>query len=432
MVERLSVTTRDNHPLVRMERLGAWLEVGVPQVGTIAQEGHTVTAAGKGARLRVIPLKRTYATDGRVILPQHHDGGVDIELTLDSAPKGGTVSLPITYSPNLRFYYQRALTAEEVAAGAYCPDNVVGSYAVYLEGQPVYSDAARAEKYRAGKVFHIYRPRIIDAAGNWTWGTLNIANGLLTVTIDEKWLAEAQYPIHTGTANFGYETSGASSQSTVDRITGSLFTGAAGTLVSVSGYLSVADKYTRSLKHAIYESDGDLVDYTESVALSSLAASWCTLNVVGGASITAQGYVLVSWRDSGFGGAMLYYDDGDGTEQGHYQTATYSTWPDPATWTHEDRKYSIYCTYEEASTAITGASALTALPATLAASAVERLSGTGALTAPQATLVSTAKERLLATGALTALPPTLAATGTAYSLKLTAEQVGGSIVLSWT
>ena len=63
--------------------------------------------------------------------------------------------------------------------------------------------------YKAGKVGHIYRPKIIDSAGNWTWGILNIKNGILSVEILQKFLDDAVYPIrHAAGLTFGYTSNG--------------------------------------------------------------------------------------------------------------------------------------------------------------------------------------------------------------------------------
>ncbi len=48
---------------------------------------------------------------------------------------------------------------------------------------------------------------------------------------------------------------------------------------------------------------------------------------------------------SGSANWRLKYDDGDPNDQGHYDNEIYNGWPDPATFTDEDREYSIYATY---------------------------------------------------------------------------------------
>ena len=58
-----------------------------------------------------------------------------------------------------------------------------------------------------GKLCHIHRPKIIDARGRSVWGDLGITDNYLTITIPERWLSEAQYPVIVdpivGTATIG-------------------------------------------------------------------------------------------------------------------------------------------------------------------------------------------------------------------------------------
>jgi hypothetical protein len=56
-------------------------------------------------------------------------------------------------------------------------------------------------------------------------------------------------------------------------------------------------------------------------------------------------YVLVVWSASGSGSANLYYHSGS-INEGHRQSQTYGSWSNPASFTHENREYSIYCTYQ--------------------------------------------------------------------------------------
>ena len=46
-----------------------------------------------------------------------------------------------------------------------------------------------------GKLCHIHRPEIIDARGRRCWGELSVVGNRLCITIPEKWLGEAKYPV---------------------------------------------------------------------------------------------------------------------------------------------------------------------------------------------------------------------------------------------
>jgi hypothetical protein len=75
---------------------------------------------------------------------------------------------------------------------AFGPEILRGSYAVYRKEQII-----GTQKYRTGtgKLCHIHRPEIIDAAGRKIWGILHIEKGIMTISIPEHWLSEAKYPV---------------------------------------------------------------------------------------------------------------------------------------------------------------------------------------------------------------------------------------------
>ena len=64
---------------------------------------------------------------------------------------------------------------------------LAGSYAVYKK------EILLGEG--TGKLCHIHRPEIIDARGRRCWGELSITGNRLNITIPEKWLGEAKYPV---------------------------------------------------------------------------------------------------------------------------------------------------------------------------------------------------------------------------------------------
>jgi hypothetical protein len=64
---------------------------------------------------------------------------------------------------------------------------LAGSYAVYKKETLIGEGT--------GKLCHIHRPKIIDSRGRWVWGDLSVAGDILFITIPEKWLADARYPV---------------------------------------------------------------------------------------------------------------------------------------------------------------------------------------------------------------------------------------------
>lgn len=114
------------------------------------------------------------------------DNGYEFEVVLSEPPKSNVIEFTLNDAKELVFYYQPELTKEEVAEGHVRPDDVVGSYAVYHASRSNVHKGGDAEKYKVGKAFHIYRPKIYDADKKWTWGVLNIQGETLTVTIPQK------------------------------------------------------------------------------------------------------------------------------------------------------------------------------------------------------------------------------------------------------
>lgn len=133
----------------------------------------------------------------------HPEGGMEYELILKKKPPRNYFTIPFT-SVNLRAKYQPPLTEElnpsdfdvltETEAWKdgkrviYRPPEVVGSYAVYHKTK-------RDNQYKTGKLFHIYRPKLIDKLGNEAWGTINIANSEFTVSAPQQFLDNATYPV---------------------------------------------------------------------------------------------------------------------------------------------------------------------------------------------------------------------------------------------
>jgi hypothetical protein len=147
--------------------------------------------------------------------------GIEMNIILNSIPPINTFSYPLTLK-NVNFYYQPPFDSKDYPTNWIVnsthvyddkgilienrPINVVGSYAVY----GIYKD----NDFGTGKITHIYRPLIWDSEGKHTWGDLNYSNNTLTVTVDQKWLESAKYPVTVDPA-FGNTNAGASSFSVV-------------------------------------------------------------------------------------------------------------------------------------------------------------------------------------------------------------------------
>src|SRR5690606_27948256 len=58
------------------------------------------------------------------------DGGLEIDIVLDEKPDSNVFAFSLQ-TKELDFFYQPALTPDEIAQGMRQPEHVVGSYAVY-------------------------------------------------------------------------------------------------------------------------------------------------------------------------------------------------------------------------------------------------------------------------------------------------------------
>jgi hypothetical protein len=138
-------------------------------------------------------------------------------VTYSADPRGGgkgdyVARWSIQTSPEIYFAYQPPLTQKEIDDGnTYRPDNVVGSYAIFIQGRNNLVDARGNSiiNFGSGKLGHIYRPFVSDFKGDKIWGILDISNKGMTVTIPAAFLDAATFPV-TLDPDFGYTTLGAS------------------------------------------------------------------------------------------------------------------------------------------------------------------------------------------------------------------------------
>jgi len=260
------------------------------------------------------------------VLNEH--GGLEFDVVLKSKPDTNLFEFPFV-SKNLSFHYQ--------SGDKDCPDKLVGSYSAYHK-------AKQGGKYKTGKVFHIYRPKIIDSKGNWVWGKLNIdeKNKILSIEIPQEFLDNAAYPVIID-PTFGYTAKGSKDIIVANEIHGSFFEiPEDGTATSMTAWLVVYGN--GNVKCAIYKkSDNSLVASTEerSFTVSDYLSHEETFNFSGSPSLAGNTeYYLVYWTDAYIG---IAYDDETG--KGVKDEQTYGAWPDPLVPVTEDKKFSIYCTY---------------------------------------------------------------------------------------
>jgi len=171
---------------------------------------------------------------GQVLIARFYDKNPEtfaFDIILPQKPKANTIQWTIQHK-GLDFFYQDSLindfnagrlpnnivNATETQAwniDDYCvrtrPANVVGSYAVYHSTKAGDYSRLGGQNYRAGKAFHIYRPKIIDAANKEIWGDLRIdaEAGIMSIIIPQDFLDNAIYPVCVD-PDLGYITAGGS------------------------------------------------------------------------------------------------------------------------------------------------------------------------------------------------------------------------------
>jgi hypothetical protein len=183
------------------------------------------------------------------------DGGLEIEIHLKEKPDTNRFDFTIQ-TKGLNFYYQPALTKEEIEQGATRPENIEGSYAVYHATKR--DNRVGGKEYKAGKFCHIYRPHITDADGNEAWGELELDEqaGLLTVVVPQEFLDKASYPVIVD-PTFGYTSAGASWAPAEYTIVAQAFEApATGSVTELSAYIDPVTDRAALANLAMYERAG--------------------------------------------------------------------------------------------------------------------------------------------------------------------------------
>lgn len=277
-------------------------------------------------------------------------------------------SIPI-YTENLKFYYQSALdetlnvteydfvnSTHAIKDGnvvVHRPENVVGSYAVYHDTRTnMHRSKVDAEKYKTGKAFHIYRPKLIDREGWEDWATINISNGKLTITLPQAFLDSARYPIIID-PTFGYTTIGSSTDAWgLNDVLGAVFTSPsdAGTATSITAYVGNS-VYGDINGKALLILHADLTIVTNGISppfvIPEGTGAWKTSTFSTSPSLSpSTAYILGIIPEANC--YVFQYDSGD-TDQGHEDYSnSYASPQDLGSAIHNDNEYSIYCTYTAA------------------------------------------------------------------------------------
>jgi hypothetical protein len=281
------------------------------------------------------------------------DGGFEIEVVLNEKPDTNVFDFKIEGAEDLDFFYQPALTQEEIDGGASRPENVVGSYAVYHNEKK--DHRIGGTDYATGKAYHIYRPRVIDAGGVEQWAALSYENGTLSITVPQTFLDDAAYPLRVD-PTFGNTNIGATTGSIEDAFAGADYTLTAGTGVvsTLHAYVNVTTSNKDAIM-AIYTSVADpevdpnavVANGTATAATLTTGASFRTFTLATPPTLNAGIWTLYINGELDTGSSLVSYDSGAGAgNSGNGSRAyngavdsSYSGIPD------SNRIYSMYATY---------------------------------------------------------------------------------------
>jgi len=282
------------------------------------------------------------------------EGGYKFVWYLKSKPPTNKVEFTIQ-SKGLDFFYQPELTPEEIAQGAFRPENVVGSYAVYHQTKGGMNDSAGKE-YKTGKAFHIYRSKATDANGNWIWEDINIdtEKGILTVTTPQDFLDKAVYPIKSNSLTFGYTSAGATLENIYTNwaqvASTAQYTASSGDTITSFSIYTGSDISPQTIDAAVYS-------YTTSpqtrlgTATTISITSFFGLYTSGAVSIAMTGgttYVVAAGHASRYQDYLRY----DTVTAYDVYNLTYNPAVElPATWTGtstENKRRGLYATYTAA------------------------------------------------------------------------------------
>jgi hypothetical protein len=180
-----------------------------------------------------------------------------------------------------------------------------------------------------------------------TLGSTSIVNGSLNDLSSDNnaYMTFRSYPTQNSSSSFGRTTISSSTYNVEGRFTGSFFTMTEnGWAENMTAYIEMTTE-AKNMKCMIYRhNDSRLIGTTDQRNIA-VGTGWQTFIFSSKPFLYANTeYVLVAWSSSGSGSANLYYNAG-GSNQGHYQSTAYGTPPDTASFSHQDRAYSIYCNY---------------------------------------------------------------------------------------
>ncbi len=265
------------------------------------------------------------------------------DIEFKERPLKNSWTWELKHADGIEFYYQGELTDEEIKDGCGRPAEVVGSYAVYCN--------KANNKYKTGKLCHIYRPFCYDINGESIYADLLIADGQLTITIDESWLDNAVYPVRLD-PTIGYTSTPGSTTATSG--SGYMTTGIAGTdlIADSSGlcnkmYIYVSSIGTGlSVNVGIYNNnESGASKLTSGAKSSSWNTGWNSINCTEITVTSGNKYPPAIGLVSNSGSGTVGYDTTNSSGNASSYWSTQSSLP--STWEQNPNRTYVFGVYLE-------------------------------------------------------------------------------------
>ncbi len=284
-------------------------------------------------------------------------------IVLEQEQTGHSFTFPFS-SNGLTFYWQDTLTDEEVAEGAFRPDSVIHSYAVYhsTRRNNYNKTDGSTEEYTTGKFDHIYRLQAWDSGNDTVWGMINIDTlaGEITLSVDSAWRVNATNPVTIDptvglTSQGGTEDAINSGRAHGHAATGDVYTAEASKQVERMTIWTRVTTGSETCDLAVYETtiNGASHELTrrltnaETITITNTTADSLHTGALSVAMIQDSVY-SVAWGEWSTTSSViqLYFDGAGGTRD--RQTAT-TLGPN---WNHNSfrttNRFSAYYTYGDA------------------------------------------------------------------------------------
>lgn len=286
----------------------------------------------------------------QVVVEQVSTDAMKIDIILHSKPNTNTFCYQIDGWEQYDFFYQPALTAEEIEQGAVRPEEIVGSYAVYHKTLKNHEEGKT--NYETGKVAHIPYPYIwsVDATGTTKHRAeaFDITDGRMCVTVAQSDLDTMEYPIRVD-PTFGYTSAGASNADRDLNAYGSLFTLTEGATVTKLTMYGESVHVAHTSQGNIYQSDNTQVtNGVTATRTGIISVGWIDYTYSTSPVLTSGDYYLANRATNNTGTSNIAYDASAGTGFSD-ASCTVGGWDSPlAGETDNTNKYSIYATYTAA------------------------------------------------------------------------------------